>query len=42
MIVSYEHRRHQPGELIPEVRSAQALLGLSPRSVEQWLRDLGA
>lgn len=42
VVASYEHRQHQPGEVIPEVRSAQALLGLSPRSVEQWLRDLGA
>lgn len=42
VVASYEHRQHQPGEVIPEVRSAQALLELSPRSVEQWLRDLGA
>lgn len=41
VIASYEHRQHQPGELIPEARSAQALLDLSPRSVERWLRDLG-
>lgn len=40
VVASYEHRRSQAGELIPEVRSAQALLGLAPRSVEQWLSDL--
>ncbi|AXK44849.1 NmrA family NAD(P)-binding protein [Brachybacterium saurashtrense] len=41
VVASYEHRRKQPGEVIPEERSAQTLLGLAPRSVEQWLRDLG-
>lgn len=41
VVASYEQRLQQPGEVIPEERSAQTLLGLHPRSVEQWLRELG-
>ena len=41
VIASYEHRWTQQSELIDEARSAQRLLGIRPRSVEQWLHDLG-
>lgn len=40
VVESYKHRQTQLGEPIPEDRSAQKLLGLTPRSVEQWLRDV--
>ncbi|PPF41031.1 SDR family oxidoreductase [Rathayibacter sp. AY1A3] len=40
VIDSYRWRATQPDELIEEARSAQTLLGLPPRSVEQWLQDL--
>jgi uncharacterized protein YbjT (DUF2867 family) len=40
VVDSYKHRQDQPDELITETRSAQKLLGIQPRSVEQWLRDL--
>ncbi|PPF31179.1 SDR family oxidoreductase [Rathayibacter sp. AY1A3] len=42
VIDSYRWRATQPDELIEEARSAQVLLDLSPRTVEQWLRDLDA
>lgn len=41
VVDSYHARWTFPGEVIEEDRSAQTLLGLSPRSVEQWLRDTG-
>lgn len=40
VIDSYRHRANQPNELISRERSAQALLGMNPRSVQQWLTDL--
>ncbi|UZX02900.1 NAD(P)H-binding protein [Arthrobacter sp. CDRTa11] len=40
VVESYKYRQGQTDELIPEARSAQKLLGLEPRSVELWLRDL--
>lgn len=41
VIDAYVWRQSQPGEVIDDERSAQKLLGLTPRSVDQWLRDLG-
>lgn len=41
VVESYRNRAEQPGEEIPAERSAQKLLGLSPRSVEDWLRARG-
>ncbi|PPG28593.1 hydroxylase [Pseudoclavibacter sp. RFBG4] len=41
VIASYHARWSMPDERIDESRSAQKLLGLAPRSVEQWLRDMG-
>lgn len=40
VVDSYHHRRTQPDEVIPRGQSAQKLLGISPRSVQQWLKDL--
>lgn len=40
VVESYKHRQTQLDESIREDRSAQKLLGLTPRSVEQWLRDV--
>ncbi|MBD8103907.1 hydroxylase [Plantibacter flavus] len=42
VVDSYRWRATLDDELIDETRSAQALLGLAPRSVEHWLRDIGA
>lgn len=41
VVDSYHARMNQADEVIDEARSAQTLLGMKPRSVEQWLRDLG-
>ncbi|MFJ2505005.1 SDR family oxidoreductase [Microbacterium sp. NPDC087592] len=41
VVDSYHYRWTMPGEVIDEERSAQRLLGITPRTVEQWLRDLG-
>lgn len=41
VIASYHARWSMPDEEIDESRSAQKLLGVTPRSVEQWLRDMG-
>lgn len=41
VIASYHARWSMPDERIDESRSAQTLLGISPRSVAQWLRDTG-
>lgn len=41
VVESYRYRAGQPGEEIPADRSAQKLLGLTPRSVEDWLRARG-
>lgn len=40
VIASYHARWSMPDERIDESRSAQKLLGVTPRSVEQWLRDM--
>jgi uncharacterized protein YbjT (DUF2867 family) len=40
VVKSYADRQGRPDDLIPADRSAQKVLGLQPRSVEQWLRDL--
>lgn len=40
VIDSYRHRAIQLDEVISRQRSAQELLGMSPRSVQQWLTDL--
>ncbi|WP_406250242.1 SDR family oxidoreductase [Microbacterium sp. M] len=40
VVDSYHFRWTQPGEVIDEERSAQKLLGITPRTVEAWLRDL--
>lgn len=40
VVDSYAWRALQPGDVIPEETSAQRLLGLSPRTVEEWLRDV--
>lgn len=42
VIDSYVWRASQSDETIPEDTSAQKLLGLHPRRVDKWLRDLGA
>lgn len=42
VVESYRWRATLEDELIDETRSAQTLLGLAPRSVEQWLRDVRA
>lgn len=41
VIDAYIWRQSQTGDVIADERSAQKLLGLTPRSVDQWLRDLG-
>ena len=41
VIDAYIWRQGQAGEVISDERSAQKLLGLTPRSVNQWLRELG-
>jgi hypothetical protein len=41
VVDSYKWRQGQPHEVIPENRSAQRRLGLTPRTVEQWLADIG-
>ncbi len=40
VIDSYVWRQGQPSEVIDEDVSAQSVLGLTPRSVTQWLKDL--
>ncbi|MDI6024088.1 NAD(P)H-binding protein [Leucobacter sp. UT-8R-CII-1-4] len=42
VIDSYHARWAMPGEVIDEERSAQKLLGIRPRPVEQWLREINA
>lgn len=42
VVEAYRWRWGQEDELGHEARSAQVLLGMKPRSVEQWLRDVGA
>ncbi|WP_380161998.1 SDR family oxidoreductase [Kineococcus sp. R86509] len=42
VVASYHWRRTQLHELIDEAASAQLRLGQTPRSVEQWLRDVSA
>lgn len=41
VVDGYHYRWTMPGDVIDEERSAQNLLGITPRTVEQWLRDLG-
>lgn len=41
VVGGYTWRLTQQDELVNEDTSAQTLLGMAPRSVEQWLRDLG-
>jgi uncharacterized protein YbjT (DUF2867 family) len=41
VVDSYHHRLTQPGEQISRNQSAQELLGITPRTVQQWLADLG-
>jgi len=41
VVASYEYRLGQPDEEIDQARSAQALLGVQPRSVVEWLRAMG-
>lgn len=41
VIDSYAWRRTQPDEVIDAATSTQTLLGLTPRTVQEWLRDLG-
>lgn len=41
VIDSYVWRATQSGEVIDTATSAQTVLGLTPRTVGQWLRDLG-
>ena len=38
---SYVLRLSQPGDVIDPATSAQDLLGLAPRSIVEWLHDLG-
>lgn len=40
VVEAYEYRQNQPGDIIPVEDSAQKLLRLAPRSVEEWLREL--
>ena len=42
VVDSYHGRWTMPAEVIDEERSAQKLLGITPRSVEQWLRETNA
>lgn len=42
VVASYRWRATQPGDVIAREDSAQERLGLQPRSVAQWLRDVGA
>ncbi len=42
VVASYHWRRTQPHELISEENSAQKLLGITPRTVSQWLREVNA
>jgi uncharacterized protein YbjT (DUF2867 family) len=42
VIDSYRHRATQDAEVLDEAMSAQTRLGLAPRSVREWLRDVGA
>lgn len=41
VVATYQMHATQPHAQISAERSAQQLLGLSPRSVEQWLNDMG-
>lgn len=41
VVDSYKWRQGQPDEVIPENQSAQGRLGLTPRTIEQWLDNLG-
>jgi uncharacterized protein YbjT (DUF2867 family) len=40
VVEAYEYRHDQHGDIISESDSAQKLLNLSPRSIEEWLREL--
>ena len=42
VVASYRWRFTQPGEEIEAEQSAQQRLGIKPRSIEQWLRDVRA
>jgi uncharacterized protein YbjT (DUF2867 family) len=41
VVDSYRWRGAQPSELIEDFNSAQTRLGMTPRTVTEWLRDLG-
>lgn len=41
VVDSYKRRQSQADEVIPENRSAQRLVGLTPRRIERWLEDIG-
>lgn len=41
VVAGYRWRLTQADDVIDEARSAQKLLSLEPRSVSQWLRDVG-
>lgn len=41
VVDSYRWRGTQPNELIESETSAQSRLGLTPRTITEWLRDLG-
>lgn len=41
VVAMYTHRLTQPSDVIDESTSAQARLGIAPRSVSQWLADMG-
>lgn len=40
VVEAYEYRQSQQGDVIPEISSAQTLLGIAPRTVEEWLKEL--
>ncbi|ABM10717.1 Conserved hypothetical protein (plasmid) [Paenarthrobacter aurescens TC1] len=42
VVEAYEYRQSQQGDVILEARSAQKLLGIAPRTVEEWLKELAA
>lgn len=41
VVDGYLNRWATPSDVIDEERSAQKMLGIAPRTVEQWLRDIG-
>jgi len=41
VVDSYRWRATQPHELVDEETSAQRRLGMTPRTVAQWLGDIG-